>query len=510
LQFFCFFPVDLCIIGGGISGLTAAITAAENSKQQSSKGNDISQSPSPPSILLLESDSAVGGRVRSDYTDDGFILDRGFAVFVEEYPQSKKMLDYDALDLKQFLPGAKVKLQGRDKLATVADPLRRRRDIFTALVSPVGTPLDKLRLLPLFYAVMTKSIDELFAMEETDTLTCLKGKYKFSEEFISSFLGPFLEGIYLSPLEKQSSHMFHFVMKMFTTGLTSLPRGGMQAVANQLESKANELGVEVQFGSRALSIKPAGNDDYCEEFLLEVDSKGGGKQTVHAKSIVIATDIGIARTLLEDIDGIEQRVKSLTKLPQRSVGCIYYGFQSPAPLADPILILNGEGSQRNTKEFPVNNVCFPSIVQRGYAPNGYELCSVSVLEKASSEHAGDHTSLDASVRKQLSTWFPDHANDIMDESKWVQKGIYVINNAQPTHYGKDGCANVHGGRDCSSFQGVAMPSGMFVCGDHMATSTFNGALESGVNAGDAAGRFLAEARCQEGERTTLHTSSKNE
>mmetsp|Transcript_32198 Transcript_32198/g.68141 ORF Transcript_32198/g.68141 Transcript_32198/m.68141 type:complete len:560 (+) Transcript_32198:16-1695(+) len=475
--------VDLCIVGGGISGLAAAITAAQNEKSTS--------------ILLLESDFAAGGRVRSDYTSDGYTLDRGFAVFIEEYPQSKSMLDYDALNLKQFLPGAKVKLLGRDQLATVADPLRRRRDVFRAIASPVGSPRDKVRLLPLFYGVMTKSIEELFDMEETDTLSCLKNKYNFSDEFISSFFAPFLEGIYLSPLEMQSSRMFHFVMKMFTVGVTSLPRGGMQAVADQLERKAKELGVGVQFGSRALSIQSGGDGNSCEDFSVEVDSNENGKQTVNAKSVIIATDFNVARNLLDSMGENEQ--KSVTKIPQRSVGCIYYGFQSPAPLTDPVLILNGEGSShRNKKDFPINNVCFPSVVQSGYAPNGYELCSVSILQNALSEHDRDHTSLDMAVRKQLSTWFPDYTNDIMDGSKWVQKGIYTIPNAQPAHYGnEDGCANVHGGRDCSAFQGIRLPSGMFVCGDHMATSTFNGALESGVNAGNAAMTFITEPQTQE-------------
>ena len=463
--------VDLCVIGAGISGLTAAITTAEKSTQHHK------------SILIIEADDASGGRVRSDYTEDGYILDRGFAVFIEEYPQSKQLLDYDALGLKQFLPGAKVKLLGRDKLASVSDPLRRRRDIFRAIVSPVGSPFDKMRLLPLFYGVMTKSIEELFEMEETDTLTCLKDTYNFSDEFIHSFFAPFLEGIYLAPLNEQSSRMFHFVMKMFTVGSTSLPKGGMQAVADQLESKARNLGVAIQFGSSATSIQSADSS----EFLIEIDSKDEGKQSIHARSVVIATDVSVA----EKLKGVNLEVP---KLPVRSVGCIYYAFRSPAPLADPILILNGEGSQqRNTKDYPVNNVCFPSVVQRSYAPDGYELCSVSILQKALDAYDGDVVSLDAAVRKQLSSWFPECAEAIMDESKWIQKGkLYVIRNAQPVHYGEDGCANIHGGRDCTIFQRTAMPSGLFVCGDHMATSTFNGALETGVNAGDAVAKYLTE------------------
>ena len=184
------------------------------------------------------------------------------------------------------------------------------------------------------------------------------------------------------------------------------------------------------------------------------------------------------------------------KVTQRSVGCIYYAFPSPAPLLDPILVLNGEGREqkRNNKDFPINNICFPSIVQTEYAPEGYELCSVSILEQALSDHDGDHASLDSSVRKHLSTWFPDHTEDIMDEKKWVQKGIYIINNAQPAHFGTDGCASIHGGRDAQCFQGlVPLPKGIFVSGDYMATSTFNGALESGVNAGEMVARFLADS-----------------
>ena len=44
-------------------------------------------------------------------------------------------------------------------------------------------------------------------------------------------------------------------------------------------------------------------------------------------------------------------------------------------------------------------------------------------------------------------------------------------------------ANVTRGRDSGRYRGKALPSGAYVCGDHMATATLNGALESGVNAG---------------------------
>mmetsp|Transcript_755 Transcript_755/g.1447 ORF Transcript_755/g.1447 Transcript_755/m.1447 type:complete len:535 (-) Transcript_755:9-1613(-) len=472
--------VDLCIVGGGISGLASAITAAEKNRDAS--------------ILLLESESTIGGRVRSDYTSDGYTLDRGFAVFIEEYPTSKKLLDYDSLGLAQFLPGARVKLADRDDLAPVSDPLRRRRDILKAITSPVGSLVDKARLVPLFYNVVTKNVEDLFSMEETNTLTCLKDKYKFSDEFISSFFAPFLEGIYLTPLEKQSSRMFHFVFRMFTLGSASLPAGGMQSVTNQLGNKAQNLGVKIECDSLVLSLE---KDDLNKRFRLRVKSHSNPKseRVVKASSVVIATDEMVSRRLLGNVDGLN-KINDLPVLSQRSVGCIYYAFPSPAPLQEPILILNGEGNEsRNSKDFPINNVCFPSVVQQnGYAPDGYELCSVSMLENAINEHSRDIESLDSSVRNQLAKWFPSHASQIMDESTWELKGIYFINNAQPCHFEEDGSANIHGGRDCTKYRGIPLTPGIFVAGDHVATSTFNGALESGVNAGEAASSFLQVIR----------------
>lgn len=72
------FAASVCIIGGGVAGLTAAFTAAEKAPKES-------KSP----IILLEGSPTLGGRVQSDKTEDGYTLDRGFAVFIEEYPVSK-------------------------------------------------------------------------------------------------------------------------------------------------------------------------------------------------------------------------------------------------------------------------------------------------------------------------------------------------------------------------------------------------------------------------------------
>lgn len=63
---------DVIVIGAGIAGLTAAKHIAAAGKK----------------VTIVEASDDVGGRVRSDYID-GFILDRGFQVFIEAYPQCK-------------------------------------------------------------------------------------------------------------------------------------------------------------------------------------------------------------------------------------------------------------------------------------------------------------------------------------------------------------------------------------------------------------------------------------
>ncbi|VEU41155.1 unnamed protein product [Pseudo-nitzschia multistriata] len=454
---------DVVVIGGGISGLAAAITAAEAAKS----AND------PKKIVLVEANNKCGGRVSSVETDDGFVLDEGFAVFIEEYPVVKKLLDYDALELKRFLPGALVKLKGNDELARVADPLRNPEDIFASVLSPIGSLIDKIKVLPLVLSVRLGSVESIFAEAETDTKTALVERWGFSDAFIDSFLKPFLEGIYLAPLEEQSSRMFSFVFKMFSDGSATLPKGGMVAVTNQLVEKAESLGVTILTGTPVASVAP--KDDDAGYVIECVD---GSNRSFDTPSVVVATDGKIAKKIIGNIEGFES-LRDEPDQVQRSVGCAYYGFEGPAPVEDPILVLNG---MKGENDDPVNNVCFPSVVNDGYAPEGYNLCSVTVLSDAMDKYMGKPDELDQAIRKQLATWFVDQESDILEN--WDLKQIFYIPKAQPSQLNGPQPASFNGGRSSTTFFGKELPSGLYVCGDHMATATLNGAAESGVKAGD--------------------------
>jgi phytoene dehydrogenase-like protein len=397
---------DVVVVGGGVSGLTAAITAAEAAKKMNSDSK----------VILVEASSDLGGRVLSEKTHDGFVLDRGFAVFIEEYPEAKKLLDYDALKLKPFLPGALVKLKSRNKLARIADPLRQPGDTINALLAPIGSLRDKVGTLPLILNVRIKSVEELFEENETDTETALIQRWGFSDDIISKFFKPFLEGIYLVDLSKQSSRMFSFIFKMFSEGSATLPEGGIGAVSTQLVEKAKKAGVEIRTELPVTRIAVFEDDGFIVECA-------GKKQRFKAPSVVLATDGQIAQRMLSAVEGFES-LSDLPEQPQLSVGCLYYGFEGNAPVEEPILVLNGIGEEAGSEKYPVNTVCFPSVVNKGYAPDGYNLCSVTVPGKAMEAYKGRPDELDQVVRRQLGTWFREQRSDIID--KWELKKIFFV------------------------------------------------------------------------------------
>eukprot|EP00980_Cylindrotheca_fusiformis_P011948 scaffold2830_cov131-Cylindrotheca_fusiformis.AAC.69 len=468
---------DIVVVGGGVSGLAAAITAAEALKADNAQLK----------VVLLEGSSDLGGRVQSEITKEGFVLDKGFAVFIDQYPEPQRLLDLDALKLKPFLPGALVKLPFRNELARVSDPLRRPEEAISALVTPIGSLMDKLNLLPLIFNVRTKSIEELFEESETDTASALSTKWRFSEDFISTFFKPFLEGIFLAPLSEQSSRMFSFVFKMFNEGSANLPQGGMVAVPQQLKKRAEKAGVDIRTNMFVTSVVAE------DEGILVTTKFEGLEQNLSAGSVIVATDGPAAHKLLSSINGF-QFLNDLPEQPQRSVGCLYYSFKGPAPVNEPILILNGMTSDFVVEPplYLVNNICFPSEVNRGYAPDGFSLCSVSVLGKGMEDYEEKHLELDLAVREELASWFPGSRVDILEQ--WKLEKIFHIRNAQPSQYRGPYPANVHEGRAPNKFRDTDLPAGLFVCGDHMATATLNGAFESGICAGRMATRAIYALR----------------
>lgn len=202
------------IIGGGVSGLIAAKVL-----------EDHGYSPT-----IIEATDRMGGRLKTDVVN-GYQLDHGFQVLLTAYPAAQKYLDYEALDLQTFLPGASIFKNRTQRI--IGDPLRDISLLFSTLFSGIGTFADKLKIMKLNFMLKQKSISEIFSEEEKTTLDYLND-LKFSNEIINDFFKPFFCGIFLELELSTSSRMFEFVYKMFGEGSVSIPKAGMEAIPKQL------------------------------------------------------------------------------------------------------------------------------------------------------------------------------------------------------------------------------------------------------------------------------------
>ncbi|QDU40060.1 protoporphyrinogen oxidase [Maioricimonas rarisocia] len=398
------------IVGAGLAGLCCARVLQQ-------AGVD---------LTLLDAADTCGGRVRTDVVD-GYRLDRGFQVLLTAYPEARDVLDYQALDLRAFQPGALIRRDGR--FHRFADPWRAPRHVLASLRAGVGRFADRLRVARLRAASIRANRSGIPAVAEQTTLDCLRGHYGFSEDMIDGFFRPFLGGVFLDAELQTTSHMLHFVFGMFSKGDAALPARGMEEIPAQL---TNGLPPErIRLSSEVKSLDA--NDG---SITLE------NGERLQGSVVVLATDAPAAHRLCPELPGPQ---------PARSVTCLYYTCDSP-PVDEPILILNGDGLG------PVNNLSVPSVVSPHYSPSGRHLVSVSVLDRIDQEEA----SLDSEVRSQLSNWYGQQVN------QWETLRIVRVPYALPSQ--PPGAAGSSTGR---------ITDRLYVCGDYCENSSIQGAMVSG-------------------------------
>ena len=206
--------MDVIIIGGGLAGLSCA-------RELCARGL---------SCQLLEASDEIGGRVRTDALD-GFLLDRGFQVFLTAYPEAQAVLDYPQLRLRRFAPGALVRYGGRFHRFT--DPWRQPQHLLATLFSRVATLTDKLRIARFRRDTTRGELEGIYNRPETTTLELLRVR-GFSRVIIERFFRPFLGGVFLDQQLLTSSRMCEFVFRMFATGDAALPENGMGEIPRQL------------------------------------------------------------------------------------------------------------------------------------------------------------------------------------------------------------------------------------------------------------------------------------
>lgn len=409
------------IVGAGLSGLAAAVHLV---------------SASVP-FLLLEASDGVGGRVRTDSLD-GFLLDRGFQIFLTAYPEARRLLHYPSLRLRPFYPGALVFHAG--SLHRVADPFRRPIDGIAALVNPIGSLPDKLRIGFTRLVAASRTDDQLLSAPETTISTRLSAS-RFSSSIVERFLRPFLAGIFFDADLATTSRLFDFVFKCLALGENALPSNGIVAIPNQLAARLPQGSLRLY--SRVASVDPGG-----AAVTLE-----GGEVVPADLGVIVAVDQPEAQRLVPQFLAPKNN-------RSRSTVCVYFSADRSA-IQEPILVLNGSGKGI------VNNMFFASNVAPSYAPVGKSLISVSLVgsfpERSDEELA-------AEVVRELGAWFG--AEEV---GRWSHLRTYRIGFAQPDQTPPTNLA----GRD------PRVGPGLYICGDHWSSATFDGALVSGRRAAEA-------------------------
>lgn len=400
--------VETLVIGAGLSGLAAAVRLHEKGRE----------------VLVLEASDAVGGRVRTDRVD-GFLLDRGFQVYLDAYPESGALLDLAALDLRAFEPGALVWRNG--KLRRLMDVFRRPANLFESALAPVGTPLDKLRVARLRARLLRKPLEEIWSERPRATIDLLRGE-GFSEDMIDHFFRGFYGGIFLEDLLVTSSRIFEFTFAMFARGSATLPAAGMQAIPDQLAARLPSSALRLQTPVRAL-----------QDGRVETDSG-----SIPARNLILATDASDASRL----------VPGRTAPRWNRTTCLY--FSAPeAPYPDRLIALRGD------RDGLIHHLCVPSNVSSTYAPDGRALVSVSVIGGTC-----DEPDLERRVRHELADWFGPAT------SAWESLATYSIPRALPAEVPGHGPTRFASGNT-------------ILCGDHTRSASIEGAIGSGWRAAGA-------------------------
>ena len=403
------------IIGAGLAGLACARVLRR----------------AGVSVRIYEAGDAPGGRVRSDEVD-GFVLDRGFQLLLPAYPEARRVLHYEELQLRPFYKGADVFWQGH--FHRLADPFRHPMNALEHALDPVAGMRDRWTTM-----LMLRETRRLRHLEhrgaDVETEDDLRS-FGFSDGFIDRFFRPFFGGVFLERDLRTSASMFRFLFAMFARGGGAIPARGMRAIPEQLAADL-QPGC-LHFNRPAARVEPG-----------SVTLAGG--EVVRARRIVLAVDEPAAARLLSPTPPARApRVRSTT--------CLYFAADE-SPTRDGILCLDGTGCG------PVNHACVLSRVAPELAPPGRHLISCSVLGLPE-----DGGNLETAVRTQLVSWFGPAV------AQWRLLRTVQIESAQPELRQMHASAPV---------LDATVAPGLFRCGDYCEDVSINGALLSGRRAAEA-------------------------
>lgn len=294
-------PKKVIVIGGGLAGLSAAITLQIEGV----------------SVTVLESSDRPGGRVTSDLID-GFICDRGFQLLNINYPEIKRLGITKEID---FVSAPSIIEVARDeKRIRIGDP---RASFFSIFNSETGSLIEKIRLVKyLIKRTRVASVGEELKAN---------GVGKTYERV----LRPFLTGVFLADPLLVNAEYGRTAIGHFVTGNSGLPAQGIRVFSEALAARVHSI----EYGVQVNSIKNG----------IIKTSKG----KYDADAIIVATDATTAAQLLD-----------LTEVPQL-VGCTtWYHSTNENPTQSKSLIIDSQNRGPLVNTIVISNM-LPSYAPSG-------------------------------------------------------------------------------------------------------------------------------------------------
>lgn len=234
-----------------------------------------SAGPCGVGVRILEASDGVGGRMRSDRVH-GFVIDRGFQVFNPSYPQVRRRLAGDGLDLRPFDRGVLIHTDaGRRRLT---DPRAHPSTLVDLLSGRLAGPRDLAALGALSASDAVAPPQRLKRRPDRSTREALADA-GFTDAFVERFFLPFLSGVFLEDRLETSARVFHLVWRSMLRGTLSLPAAGIGAVPLALAASLPQGTVRLATPVERLT------DDGVETATREL---------VPARAVVVATGPGPA------------------------------------------------------------------------------------------------------------------------------------------------------------------------------------------------------------------------
>jgi phytoene dehydrogenase-like protein len=392
---------DVVVVGAGLSGLACARALTATGLH----------------VEVLEAADTVGGRVRTDVVD-GMLLDRGFQVHNTGYPEARRVLDHEALELRPFVRGALVRYG--DRLHRVGDPRHVPGWAASTVLAPVGGLKDKAALAALSARAVLTPPHRLLSTPETTTREALRRR-GVSDTMVERFLRPFLSAVFLDADLETSSRFFDLVWRSFVLGTQCLPAGGMGAIPAQLAGRLPPG--TVRLSSPVADVAPG------------LATTEGGER-LDARAVVVATDPVTAGRLLPGLE-----------VPRMLGVTTHYHLAPEPPVTAAAIVLDGEAGG------PVVDTVVLTNAAPSYAP-GRHLVSSSVVRGDASEPA---------VRAHLARLYG------VDTSAWEHVARYDVPEALPSQAPPMG----------RFLKPVRLAPRLYVCGDARDSASIQGALVSG-------------------------------